>query len=254
MSQWGFYFNQNRCLGCKTCVLACKNWNENKRGDTAANIRPEPSSYEVAQGAAEPGAYFIDKESGSSNYKLYRQYNMKENWRRVENYAEGTSTVDSRGVFNCSSIDRRYISTGCNHCADPACIKVCPMGCISKDGTFGAVLVNNTGCISCGRCQDACPWNAPQFSNPDFRAYAISDRDRPKMTKCTLCLDRIREGLRPACVAACWNRALDAGPMNELKQKYPDETLADFNSDYVDVLGINTKPNIIAQGKKSYGR
>ena len=33
MEQWGFYFDQTRCIGCKACVMACKNWNDDKRGD-----------------------------------------------------------------------------------------------------------------------------------------------------------------------------------------------------------------------------
>jgi anaerobic dimethyl sulfoxide reductase subunit B (iron-sulfur subunit) len=46
------------------------------------------------------------------------------------------------------------------------------------------------------------------------------------MTKCNLCIDRIKDGLKPACVAACWNRALDAGTMDWLRDKY---TNAPFN-------------------------
>jgi len=37
MTQYAFFFNQKRCLGCKTCVIACKEWNESKRGDANLN-------------------------------------------------------------------------------------------------------------------------------------------------------------------------------------------------------------------------
>jgi anaerobic dimethyl sulfoxide reductase subunit B (iron-sulfur subunit) len=67
------------------------------------------------------------------------------------------------------------------------------------------------------------------------------------MTKCTLCLERVRDGRRPACVAACWNRALDAGTLEELEAKYPASvgvTLPDFESDFVEALNSSTNPSI----------
>ncbi len=255
MNQWGFYFNQDRCIGCKTCTTACKNWNDERRGDAAINAAPASkavyeSAYMVADGAAEKGSYFINSATKTTNYALYRKYYMKEDWRRVTTSETGSVAMDGKGVFS-STVDRRYISVGCNHCEDPACVKVCPMGIISKDPQYGAVLVSNVGCISCGRCREACPWEAPQFYDPEYRSYSYGAPDRPRMTKCTMCLDRIKNNLKPACVAACWNRALDAGPLTELKSKYPsaESVLPDFPDDRVAALGINTKPSILFKVK-----
>ncbi|MDR0453188.1 MAG: 4Fe-4S dicluster domain-containing protein [Deferribacteraceae bacterium] len=255
MPQWKFYFNQDRCLGCKTCVTACKNWNDERRGDKTINAAPADNdaykkAYEVAVDETEKGDYFVNSATGTTNYEFYRKHYMKEDWRRVEEYETGSVLMDNRGVFE-STVDRRYISVSCNHCEDPACIKACPMGIITKEPTYGAVLVSNSGCISCGRCHDACPWGAPQYYDPNYRSYSQWDPKRPKMTKCTMCLDRIKNNLKPACVAACWNRALDAGTIDELQKKYPDAltSLPEFKSDRVEVLGINTKPNILFKEK-----
>ncbi len=261
MSQWGFYFNQDRCLGCLVCKMACKNWNEKRRGDAQINGKDyiagdeeyknqtDGGKYGVSEGSAEnPGIYMAS--DGANNYGEFRKYYMKEDWRRVETYEYGAVTLDRGNVFT-PGVDRRYISVSCNHCSDPVCVKVCPVGNIYKDPDTGAVLtVSYDACISCGKCKDACPWDAPQFYDADFARYAQDDPKRPKMTKCTLCRDRISEGLKPACVAACWNRALDAGPIEELRRKYGDgvtDSLPEFKSG--DTPMGNTGPNIFFKAK-----
>jgi anaerobic dimethyl sulfoxide reductase subunit B (iron-sulfur subunit) len=250
MTQWGFYYDQTRCVGCKGCMLACKNWNDERRGDYNINtdsMNPKVDWWQEARYMVPVGE--IDKKSfylnsiGETNYEQNRKYYMKEEWRRVDLH-EYSNPLE----LNCTSI-------ACNHCEDPACMEACPMQIIFKEDKYGIVLVDNTDCISCGKCQDACPWGAPQFYDPNFRAYAQDDPNRPKMTKCTLCLDRIKEGLKPACVAGCLNRALDAGPIDELEDKWSTfgknvvEFTAmpenEFASDYVSSQNKSTKPNII---------
>ena len=61
-------------------------------------------------------------------------------------------------------------------------------------------------------CKEACPYSAPQFG-PEPNA---------KIQKCDFCLERWAEGKKPICVDACPMRALDAGPLDELKTKYGD--------------------------------
>ena len=243
MSNWGFYFNQDRCFGCNTCATACKNWNEARRGDAEINVIDDPESYMSEVGEQDTGSYYINPETGANNYELYRKYYMKEDWRRVSIKMTGSVSESNDGTFS-SNVDKRYISISCNHCDQPACVEACPMGIIVKSKETGLVLVNNESCISCGKCKGACPWDAPQFYDTNYKTYALNDPARPKMTKCTGCLDRIKEGLRPACVAACFNRALDAGPIDELKSKYPaaTESVSGFNR-------ASTSPNIIFKAK-----
>ena len=65
----------------------------------------------------------------------------------------------------------------------------------------GVVLLDSAKCMGCRYCEWACPYGAPRF-----------DDARGVMTKCTLCSDRLVEGLAPSCVSACPMRALDFGP------------------------------------------
>lgn len=208
LEQWGFYFDQTRCVSCKACVLACKAWNEDKRGDAE-----------------------------------YNEHHMKENWRRVH-VTEYGSVPPNVDVLN--------LSISCNHCDNPVCVEVCPTKRICKEAKYGIVLIDtDKKCISCGLCKKACPWDSPQFYDNDLKKYAKNDVEKPKMTKCTLCLDRIEEGLKPACVAACLMRALDAGPIDELKQKYPEWTdeVENFPDGKNSGSKVDIKPNIIFKRK-----
>lgn len=106
----------------------------------------------------------------------------------------------------------RYISSACNHCEEPACMKACPSGAISKEAQFGAVLIDQAKCIGCKRCAAACPYGAPTF-----------DERKKKMDKCTLCVHRLKEGLSPACVRTCMGYALWHGKLADIEAgKVPD--------------------------------
>lgn len=240
MEQWGFYFDQTRCTNCLACVIACKVWNEDKRGD--AHLTPELTWIETEL-YSEPIDYenLIGSE-GEINFGEYSKFHMKENWRRL--YSTEVGEVPP-------NVDLLNLSVSSNHCSEPGCVKVCPMGRIIKEEEFGIVMIDETKhCISCERCSEVCEWDSPQF-------YRKIEKDKlpvlgaPKMTKCNLCIDRIRDGLKPACVAACPMRALDAGPMEELKSVYPgwDDTIDNLPAKVRD--GKPTMgPNIIFKRKK----
>lgn len=239
LEQWGFYFDQTRCTNCKTCVIACKSWNEDKRGD--AKITPGLSWIYTGK-YAEPDDYEnLPGSSGEPNFKEFSKYHMKENWRRIytNEYGDIPPNVD---VLN--------LSISCNHCENPGCVKACPTKCIYKEEEFGIVLIDkDKTCIACQRCKDACPWDSPQYYDENIKKH--TDGSRPRMTKCDLCIDRIREGLKPACVAACPMRALDAGPIEELKKRYPDYVTSVDNFPDGKKLAINSdiEPNIIFKKK-----
>ena len=106
-----------------------------------------------------------------------------------------------------------YLPSFCYHCAEPTCISACPVNAISKREQDGIVVVNSEACLGreyCQMCLEACPYDAPQFGA----------EENAKMQKCDLCIERWVEGKKPICVDACPMRALDAGPIEELKEKY----------------------------------
>lgn len=102
-----------------------------------------------------------------------------------------------------------YITMGCNHCEDPACMKVCPVKAYRQDQD-GLVIQDHAKCIGCKACITACPYHAPKFSEDDKKVW-----------KCDACADRLAKGQKPACVANCTCDALEFGPIDELRAKYP---------------------------------
>jgi anaerobic dimethyl sulfoxide reductase subunit B len=102
-----------------------------------------------------------------------------------------------------------HIAATCYHCARPACLTVCPSGAIRKENEHGRVILDTTLCVGCGACVQVCPFAA-------IRWNALAS----KANKCDLCGSRLEKGLNPVCVDACPMRALDAGPMSVLQDKY----------------------------------
>ncbi len=132
-------------------------------------------------------------------------------WNNLEPGPEKWMTVYEweTGSFPLTRI--HTLAFSCAHCEKPACILACPEGAIFKEDEFGAVLVDAEKCVGCRKCADACPYGAPKFASND---------SSEKMTKCTMCIDRLEKGLQPQCALACPMRAFDFGPLDELVEKY----------------------------------
>jgi formate dehydrogenase iron-sulfur subunit len=92
----------------------------------------------------------------------------------------------------------------CKHCTSAACLEVCPTGAIVRT-EFGTVVVEEDVCNGCGYCVPACPFGVIERREGDGRAF-----------KCTLCYDRLRGGLKPACAQACPTESIRFGPLDEL--------------------------------------
>lgn len=157
------------------------------------------------------------------------------NFRRVTEFSGGNWRQDrATGAWHQDAF-AYYLSISCNECSDPACVKVCPTKAHFKRAEDGLVLIDPKKCIGCGACLAACPYGAPQL-----------DREARKMRKCDTCLDRREKGLNPVCVDACPQRALDFGPIDELRKKYGDcAAIAPLPDASV------TKPNLVIHPTKS---
>jgi len=85
----------------------------------------------------------------------------------------------------------------CFHCENPWCVAACPTGAMQRREKDGIVFVDHKLCVGCKTCISACPWGAPQW-NPELG----------KVVKCDYCMDRIDQGLKPACVTVCTTHCL----------------------------------------------
>jgi formate dehydrogenase iron-sulfur subunit len=100
----------------------------------------------------------------------------------------------------------RMLADNCKHCIEPACVEVCPSGAMWKRSD-GPVLYDVDRCIGCGYCEEACPWGIPHF-----------DENLKAIRKCTMCFDRIDQGLEPACVQTCPTGALQFMTLDKAQQ------------------------------------
>jgi Fe-S-cluster-containing dehydrogenase component len=82
----------------------------------------------------------------------------------------------------------------CNHCNEPACASACLVKAYTKTPE-GPVVYNPDICLGCRYCMLACPFSVP--------AYEYHNPTSPRIRKCTMCYDRIKQGGIPACVEAC---------------------------------------------------
>ena len=147
-------------------------------------------------------------------------------WNQIDPGPEKWMTVYEWETGAFPNLRLHSLAFSCAHCANPACIEVCEQGAIFKEDKYGAVLVDQDKCIGCRKCKEACPFDAPKFA---------SDRPGAKMSKCTMCIDRLEAGSKPQCVLACPMRAFDFGPMEELEAKYGDLRTLDGLPEYEDV-------------------
>ncbi|MBR9729544.1 4Fe-4S dicluster domain-containing protein [Shewanella intestini] len=97
-----------------------------------------------------------------------------------------------------------FLSTACNHCVDPICVKNCPVKAMTKREKDGIVFVDQEKCIGCGTCVRSCPYHVPQI-----------DKNIGKSTKCDMCKDRLDEGEQPFCVRGCPVQVLEIKDMSE---------------------------------------
>ncbi|MFG2041169.1 4Fe-4S dicluster domain-containing protein [Dactylosporangium sp. NPDC048998] len=126
-------------------------------------------------------------------------------WRHVA-FIEQT-VPSAEGPETPGDIRWLMMSDVCKHCTHAACLDVCPTGSLLRT-EFDTVIVQADICNGCGYCVSACPYGVIARREGDGRVW-----------KCTLCYDRIGDGLRPACATACPTESIQYGPLDELRER-----------------------------------
>ncbi len=173
-------------------------------------------------------------------------------WRRVLDVERGTFP----------DVERLFLVTGCQHCAEPPCVPVCPSGA-TRQRADGLVTMDYDTCIGCGYCAVACPYQARTivhdkswyYGEPTAQERQVRHDDRYGVAnKCTFCVERIDEageaGLTPgvdlshtpACVASCIAGALNFGDFADADSNV--SRLAGDNAHFQMHAGLGTDPQI----------
>jgi molybdopterin-containing oxidoreductase family iron-sulfur binding subunit len=172
---FGYALDISRCIGCRRCVYACVDENNQSRD-------PQVHWITVLE---------MDKSHGVDFAHANAYYDAEQ--------------VPREGHF--------YLPVQCQQCDNPPCVKVCPTGATWKEQD-GIVVIDYDWCIGCRCCMAACPYGARHFNwrepsipegelNP--ATHYLGNRPRPRgvVEKCTFCIQRVRAGRYPACVEAC---------------------------------------------------
>lgn len=165
-ARYAFLIDTNKCVGCGMCVKACKNENEIPYDAPVTRMWVERYIF------TKDGKVHIDSPMGG-----------RDGFTDNEMYGEEIDPDDIVKAF--------FVPKGCNHCDNPPCVQVCPVGATYQTKE-GVVLVDRDWCMGCAYCIMACPFGARYF----HPVHKVAD-------KCTFCYHRISKGLQPACVQSC---------------------------------------------------
>ncbi|WP_067499735.1 4Fe-4S dicluster domain-containing protein [Actinoplanes sp. TFC3] len=242
----GFFTDTSVCIGCKACEVACKEWNlvpddgfnllgtsyDNTGGLTANSWRhvafiEQPTAGGCGHGTDTPGAFAgmptgpsvsaatavvgagVGQDTGTSP-GVQPAVDALAAAGTIGTQFLGMPGTDLPGrTTDAPRSDFRWLmmSNVCKHCTHAGCLDVCPTGALFRT-EFGTVVVQEDICNGCGYCIPACPYGVIDQRKEDGRAW-----------KCTLCYDRIGDGLTPACAKACPTESIQFGDLDELRER-----------------------------------
>jgi len=176
--KFAYALNLSKCIGCRQCVHACVEENNQHRGTPE---RHDEIEY----------IRVLEMEKGSLDLE-----------KSVHDYDH---QVPAEGKY--------YMPVQCHHCNEAPCVKACPVEATWQEPD-GIVVVDYNWCIGCRYCAAACPYWARKFNwiepnlptediNPDTHYLGNRPRYKGVMEKCTFCIQRVRQGLNPACHDIC---------------------------------------------------
>ncbi|HEY0736799.1 MAG TPA: 4Fe-4S dicluster domain-containing protein [Herpetosiphonaceae bacterium] len=201
MSQpMGFYTDTTVCIGCKACQVACHQWN-----DLDAELAEQPAADGSSSGATRPLTGMSYDNTGSLS---------DVNWRHVKFIEK--SELNGQASYNPTDASRDNLqwlmmSDVCKHCVNAPCLEVCPTGAIMRT-EFDSVYIQQQVCNGCRDCVAACPFGVIHMGGQENEGKGTAK-------KCTLCYDRMQNGLTPACAQACPTASIQFGPIEELRQR-----------------------------------
>ena len=199
----GFFTDTSVCIGCKACEVACKQWNAVPEDGIALSGMSYDNT--VGLGASTwRHVAFIEQIKRPGDVLPAQGGDPLEPPGSMGDAGRESSVL---GEFQADGSRWLMSSDVCKHCTHSACLDVCPTGALMRT-EFGTVVVQSDVCNGCGYCIPACPFGVIDRREDDGRAW-----------KCTLCYDRIGDGLEPACAKACPTQSIQFGPVDELRER-----------------------------------
>jgi formate dehydrogenase iron-sulfur subunit len=244
----GFFTDTSVCIGCKACEVACKEWNTlpmddshgrrdalglsgmsyDNTGMLSANSWRHVAFVEQSRAVDLPmptvGLPGAGRRDGGTSPAAGAEQgdDLADAQAGSVLNAEAAATFDPQTTPTSDREVRWLMSSDvCKHCTHAGCLDVCPTGALFRT-EFGTVVVQGDICNGCGYCVAACPYGVIGVREGDGRAF-----------KCTMCYDRLTDGLMPACATACPTQSIQFGTLDELQAR-ADARLATLRSQGVE--------------------
>jgi len=213
----GFFTDTSVCIGCKACEVACKEWNDvpedgldflgqsyDNTGQLSADSWRHVAFIEQRRPLPTPG---LGSGPAPATAPALAAVPVPGAAPPAAGADPSAWPVVAGGQSGTDGIRWLMSSDVCKHCTSAACLEVCPTGALFRT-EFGTVVVQQDVCNGCGYCVPACPFGVIDQRRGDGRVW-----------KCTLCYDRLKGNLEPACAKACPTRSIQFGPLEELRQR-----------------------------------
>jgi formate dehydrogenase iron-sulfur subunit len=240
------------CIGCKACEVACKEWNTlpmddahgvrdviglsgmsyDNTGQLGANSWRHVAFIEQTRTVDLPMPTFgrpgdDRQDSGRSVTEGPNDESLATAQQSSVLNAEALSEFDPQTGQSGTDKQIRWLMSSdvCKHCTHAGCLDVCPTGALFRT-EFGTVVVQGDICNGCGYCVPSCPYGVIEQRKGDGRVF-----------KCTMCYDRLTDGLQPACATACPTQSIQFGNLDELQAR-ADARLATLKSQGVETARL----------------
>ena len=212
----GFFTDTTVCIGCKACEVACKEWNGvpqdglnllglsfDNTGMLGSDSWRHVAFIEQPRSIGGQTSAFGGNPTGASASATTAAVRTPEFLGMPGTQLPGAEP----DVTGRDDLRWLMMSDVCKHCTHAACLDVCPTGSLFRT-EFGTVVVQQDICNGCGYCVSACPYGVIDKREVDGRAW-----------KCTLCYDRLKGDLEPACAKACPTDSIQFGELDELRER-----------------------------------
>jgi formate dehydrogenase iron-sulfur subunit len=196
----GFFTDTSVCIGCKACEVACKEWNHVPPSNEGFTGDSYDNTVDLGANTWRHVAFIEQRkplDPGESLVATAIRQQAAAEWG-LQTYQDG----DGMRWLMASDV--------CKHCTEAACLEVCPTGALFRT-EFDTVVVQPDICNGCGYCVPACPFGVLDKREEDGRVW-----------KCTLCYDRLKDDMEPACAKACPTDSIQFGELDDLRDRASD--------------------------------